>query len=307
MQINTTSLLSSDQKLNLCLRQYLCEAPKGILILVHGMSECKERYDDFAKFLCEHHYHVFIADLRGHGESVLSFDDFGYFYNQDGQALVEDLYQIVTHLKKQYPNLPCLLFTHSMGTLIGQCFLKKYANEINGITFCGQPCKNPLATPGLLLAKIIQSIKGDHYRSNLLQNMAITPYDKKIEGTHKNRWLSHDLEVVKAYNENDKCGFIFTTNGFINLLTLIKKTYKKEESNHNENIPIFMIAGEKDPVIGNRKKFEEEISFLKMIGYKNIKSKLYKDLYHEILNEYGHELIYQDILCFYDEIIKNNP
>ncbi len=59
-----------------------------------------------------------------------------------------------------------------------------------------------------------------------------------------------------------------------------------------------MIAGENDPVIGNINLFNDLKQFLLNIGYKNIESKLYKDLRHEILNEENNILIYQDILNF---------
>ena len=59
-----------------------------------------------------------------------------------------------------------------------------------------------------------------------------------------------------------------------------------------------MIAGENDPVIGNINLFNDLKQLLLNIGYKNIESKLYKDLRHEILNEENNILIYQDILNF---------
>lgn len=59
-----------------------------------------------------------------------------------------------------------------------------------------------------------------------------------------------------------------------------------------------MIVGENDPVIGNINLFHDLKQFLLNIGYKNIESKLYKDLRHEILNEENNILIYQDILNF---------
>lgn len=59
-----------------------------------------------------------------------------------------------------------------------------------------------------------------------------------------------------------------------------------------------MIIGENDPVIGNINLFNDLKHFLLNIGYKNIESKLYKDLRHEILNEENNILIYQDILNF---------
>ncbi len=48
----------------------------------------------------------------------------------------------------------------------------------------------------------------------------------------------------------------------------------------------------------NENKFLELVDFLKELGYKNVTSKLYKDLKHEILNENEKEIIYKDILKF---------
>ena len=64
----------------------------------------------------------------------------------------------------------------------------------------------------------------------------------------------------------------------------------------NKSLPIFLIAGSDDPVIQNENKFLELVDFLKELGYKNVTSKLYKDLKHEILNENEKEIIYKDIL-----------
>lgn len=56
-----------------------------------------------------------------------------------------------------------------------------------------------------------------------------------------------------------------------------------------------MIAKENNLVIGNINLFNDLKKFLLNIGYKNIESKLYKDLRHKILNE---KIIYQNILNF---------
>lgn len=69
----------------------------------------------------------------------------------------------------------------------------------------------------------------------------------------------------------------------------------------NENLHIFMIAGQEDPVIQGKDKFEQLKQFLMGVGYKNVFSKLYPTLKHEILNEKENQMIYEDIY----EFIKN--
>ena len=55
----------------------------------------------------------------------------------------------------------------------------------------------------------------------------------------------------------------------------------------------------------NENKFLELVDFLKELGYKNVTSKLYKDLKHEILNENEKEIIYKDINAYY--VIRHLP
>ena len=48
---------------------------RGILQIVHGMSEYKERYEPFMEYMAERGYMTVIHDHRGHGQSVRSGDD----------------------------------------------------------------------------------------------------------------------------------------------------------------------------------------------------------------------------------------
>ena len=92
--------------------------PVGIVQLVHGMAEHKERYQPLMEYLADLGYVVGIHDHRGHGQSIRSAEDLGYFYETGASALVEDTYQISGFLKDKYPQQPLFLFGHSMGSLI---------------------------------------------------------------------------------------------------------------------------------------------------------------------------------------------
>ena len=114
-----------------------------------------------------------------------------------------------------------------------------------------------------------------------------------------NGWLSENQANVAQYNQDPKCGFIFTTNGFVNLLRLQKAAFEKRNWHvSNPHLPILVIAGEEDPVIRSRKRFEQLIAFLSELGYTNISSKLYEHMRHEILNEEKKLDVYKDILLF---------
>ena len=83
---------------------------KGVVQLAHGMNEHKERYIDFMKYLAENGYASFINDHRGHGKSLKNKEDIGYFYENEAEAVIEDLYQITRYLKEKFNGKKIILF-----------------------------------------------------------------------------------------------------------------------------------------------------------------------------------------------------
>ena len=279
---------------------------KGIVQISHGMAEPRRRYFPFMEFLATNGYITVINDHRGHGDSVKSKEDLGYFYDTTGNYIVKDLHQITKYIKKEYPDLPVYLFGHSMGSLVVRSYLKQYDNEIDKLIVCGPPSKNGAANIGILLTKIIGIFKGDRYRSKFMKKLTFSSYPKKFKKEKKdaNCWISKEEENKKAYNKDEECGFTFTLNGFRNLYLLMKNTYSnKGWGKQNLELPIFFIAGDEDPVIGNLSKWIATYEFLeKEIGYKNVEHKLYKGRRHELLNEDIKEKVYYDILNWIEKI-----
>ena len=265
---------------------------EGIVQFSHGMIEHKEYYYEFMDYLCSNGYVCVINDHRGHGRSVNNESDYGYFYDETSDFVVEDLHQITLYVKSLYPNKDVYLFGHSMGSLIVRKYIKKYDNDISKLIVCGSPSINPSAKRGLKMAKFIKKTKGDRHRSKLLQRMA-------INGDKKHKWLSNDEEYLNKYNNDPMCGFTFTANGFINLTQLMLDVYSKEGWNlNNPTMPILFIAGEKDIVIKSKKKWNKSIKFLQDIGYTNIEEKIYPDMKHAIMFDKNKNIVFEDVLDF---------
>lgn len=273
---------------------------KGIIQISHGMAEHKERYIPFMEYMAQKGYVAVIHDHRGHGNSIKSKEDLGYFYDETAEHIVEDLHQITQWIKTKYPNQPITLLGHSMGSMVVRKYIKKYDSKINKLIICGSPSKNPFTGLAIILTKMIKKIKGEHYRSKFIQKLAFGSYNKKFQnGISENKWICSDVKVVENYDQDKLCGFTFTTNGFINLFTLMKEIYQKHGWQlKNKDLSILFIAGSDDPVIISKEKWEQSQKFLSKVGYKNIKQKLYEKMRHEILNESGKELVWKDIILW---------
>ncbi len=69
------------------------------------------------------------------------------------------------------------------------------------------------------------------------------------------------------------------------------------------DLPVYVIAGELDPVAGGSKWMADSIKFLEDMGYTNIKSKLYEGFRHEIFMDTGREVPFADVAGFIEETI----
>lgn len=279
----------------------LCTWPdvgvKAIIQLVHGMSEHKERYLDFMQALSKLGYLCVIHDHRGHGLSVKQEDDLGYFYEKSGMYAVEDIHQLNVAIKKDVPNVPLILFGHSMGSLLVRRYCKQYDKDIDGLIVCGSPSKNSMAKLALKMVRVMECIKGERYRSKLIHNLAFGTFAKRFDDQiSENVWLCSDCEAVKDYDSDPLCGFVFTLNGFENLFHIMIDVYDEKHWNcTKKQLPILFIAGEEDPCIVSPEKFKEAYTFMQKVGYTDIEHHLFEGKRHEILNEKKKEEVYQMI------------
>ena len=307
MQKREFTLQSKYDNLALSCAEYAAEGvtqtnAKGVVQIVHGMCEYKERYEGFIDYLTQNGYIVFAHDHRGHGGSVTANENLGYFGDKKGEAIVDDAALVTDEIRRLHPGLSVTLFGHSMGSLVVRAYIQKYEEKIDKLIVCGSPSKNSLAGFGLMLNGVISAFRGKKYRSRLMANASTGGGDDKFPGEGKNAWLTRDKTVVEKYNADEKCNFVFSCNGFSNLLHLVKNAYKKKKypAKHSD-LPIFFMAGADDPVIGSEKKWLAAQQFLRDVGYKNVTGKSYPKMRHEILNELGKEEVYADALAFIEK------
>ena len=271
---------------------------KGVVQIVHGMAEMKERYINFMNFLADNGYASIIHDHRGHGQSVHAKDDLGHMYGAGGNGLVEDTCCITQEAKKRWPHVKLTLMGHSMGSLVVRCYAKKYDDQIDALIVMGCPARNGAVGFAQLLVSILKKFKGSRHKSHFINNAAFASYSKGIENPRTDfDWLSVNTDNVDFYLDNEYCGFIFTLDGFKGLFDVQKDCYDSHNwQMKNPSLPVIFLSGEMDPCIGSRAKFDEAINFMKERGYSNIQEHFYKNMRHEILNEDDHMLVCNDIL-----------
>lgn len=260
---------------------------KAVLQIAHGMAEHLERYETFAEVLCENGIAVYINDHLGHGKSVKNDDELGYFGEKAGwKNFIADCYRLTRIAKDENPGKPFIFFGHSMGSFVARAYSLEYANDIDGAIYCGTAGPNPAAGMGPLIAAAIGKIKGDHYRTKLVDKIAFGAYNNKFEQRTPFDWLSRDQFQVDKYVADKYCGFLFTAYGYRDLTSLLGfVSGKKWFESLDKELPVLIISGAMDPVGNFGKGIDQVCEKLEAAGKKNFKKILYPDGRHEILNE----------------------
>ncbi len=276
------------------------QEPQGIVQLLHGMAEHKERYLHFMEFLASHGYAAVIHNHRGHGNCALK----GHFGKQKGESLVLDARAVQQWVRKELPDLPVYLFGHSMGSLVARCYLKRFDEDLNGLFLCGAPYASPGAI-GAALAYIGFKTKlhGDQYTSSTVNALVVGAFNKGIKKPcSPNQWISYEPENVRKYDEDPLCGFCFTLDGFRGLMELMKEAYSKEGwVRKNPRLRVHFISGQDDPCHTGEPRFFRAVAGVENQGYP-VTFKLYSNMRHEILNEADKETVYGDVLAKLEEL-----
>ena len=280
---------------------------RAILQISHGMVEYVERYESFALYLNSKGILVTGNDHLGHGKSINSKEELGYFAKKDGNhAVLYDLYQLTQITKEKYPDIPYFLLGHSMGSFYARQYLCEFGQELDGAIIMGTGCQPlPLVQIGRLLTSMVGLFAGWHCRCNFINNLAFGSYNKQFEPARTSKdWLSKDTAIVDKYVADEYCNFIFTVNAYYNMFTGISRLYnKKLLSRMPKSLPVFFVAGEDDPVGDYGKGVLKAVDMFKNIGMQNVKVKLYPTDRHEILNETDREQVYDDLYSWLNFLI----
>lgn len=280
---------------------------KAVIQIAHGMAEHLERYEAFADVLCENGFAVYINDHLGHGKSVTSDDELGYFGEKDGwKNFIEDCHQLLKIAKKEFSGKPYIFFGHSMGSFVSRSFTFKYADELSGAVFCGTSGPNPAAKIAIGIANAIGKIKGSHHRSKLIDNLAFGAYNKKFAGRTSFDWLSRDNDQVDKYIADKYCGFLFTAYGYRDMFSLLTSVSDDDWfNNYPKQLPVLIISGEMDPVGNYSKGVRAVYDKLREAGKDNVTLHIYPNGRHEILNEKeAFPDVCKDLIEWADGVIK---
>lgn len=278
--------------------------PVALFQICHGMCEYFGRYLPFARYLASHGYLVFGHDHLGHGNTATSPDELGFTVSGGGaDCLVDDVSAVRKRMQEEYPDLPVILFGHSMGSFIAREVLARKGKKYVAAIICGTGGPDTPAGLGKAVARTIMLFRGERHRSGLLKKMAFLGYNKKYErGCPANAWLSRDEALIRKYDNDPFCQFTFTVRAYDDLFTLVQWVSSFDWAEKlPRRLPCLVTSGEMDPVGGWGDGPRAVAERMVLSGMTEVTLRMWKDMRHEILNEIGKEEVWEDILLWSDK------
>ena len=279
---------------------------KAVLQLCHGMVEYIGRYDEFAQFLCDKGYYVVGNDHLGHGKSVQAKSEYGFFNEKYGNVCVlGDIHTLRQRTAKKYPDVPYFMLGHSMGSSLLRQYIEMYGNGLAGVVLMGTVEDHSKAALlfGKRLCCIMAAFRGWHYRSKLVDDLAIGGYNKKFKPARTQAdWITSDYERLEKYATDPLCTFRFTVNAYYNMfLGMINMQRKESVYMIPKGLPVLFVSGAEDPVGGFGKGVRKIYEKYRAAGIQDVALRLYTGDRHEILNETDRQQVYEDLLGWFED------
>ena len=242
------------------------ERPKAITIIIHGLGEHGGRYQAFAEYLLGLGIESVLPDLRGFGKSggrracVSRFSDF----HRD----LEALHKFIVRNNK---GIPLFLIGHSFGGLLASSYLAfSCRSKIQGLV---------LSSPLFGIA-----VPVPFWKKVAVLGLS-TLWPDYSEPTHVNHaLLTHDETLLKLYASDDLIYHKVSARLYYELRVMLQK---KDQIAKGLTLPVLLLQAGDDFIVSK----DQAIQFYNQLRMADKELEVYKDFYHEILNETRRDIV----------------
>jgi len=276
----------------------------AVVVMVHGLGDHGRRYRRLGEQLNQHHMIAFSYDQRGHGQSATTL---GNFSDAGWLGMVADLQQVLTQLKLEHPDIPVILFGHSMGSMLAHHLITEHPELVDGVILSGSPGFASVIQTWLLLAvtRFERWRKGPNNQSPVIQFLLFDAANKafETEGPTGFEWLSRDQREVSIYVDDPACGFVPTTGSTFDWFNAFRHAADIKAVEHiPKDLPIYLFSGTADPLHNNLKNIQRQLTTYREAGLE-IQTRYYPDGRHEMLNEINRDQVMADLIDWIEKLI----
>ncbi len=117
---------------------YQADAPRGTVLVLHGFTECAEKFSELIYSLLQNGFSAVAYDQRGHGHSWRDDqvkDDPSLTQVSDFNEYEQDLSAVCEAVLNKMPK-PWMIFAHSMGGAVASLFLERHPDVFSRAVLC---------------------------------------------------------------------------------------------------------------------------------------------------------------------------
>ncbi|TPL95662.1 alpha/beta hydrolase [Mesorhizobium sp. B2-3-12] len=293
--------------LNLFVRQ--ADSPaRAVVQINHGLAEHAARYDRFAAFLAARGFHVYVHDHRGHGATKAPDAPLGRFADKDGPAkVIADVDALHDLIAREQPDLPVILFGHSMGASVALNYLLSHYGRIHAAAIWnGNFSQGLLGQMALGVLAWERMRLGSDVPSRLLPKLTFQAWGKAVPN-HRTLfdWLSRDEAEVAKYIADPLCGWDASISMWRDVVAMALNGGKDAGfATVRRDLPVAIVGGEKDPASDYGKGIAHLANRMRKMGFSNLVSTVYAETRHESLNEVNRDTIMGDFAAWADNVLK---
>ncbi len=281
---------------------------RAVLHIFHGMAEHASRYDRFATFLNTHGIAVYAQDHRGHGDTAVE-GELGWFADEDGWLRVaEDAYELSNLIATENPGLQLFLMGHSMGSFLARTVMVLHPDLYSGVIIMGSgAAKGALGKVGMWLAKRHAKKNGFRTPDKAIDKLSFGSFNKRFSPAKTPfDWLSRDEAEVQKYIDDELCGFVCSSQFFVDLLTGVEFANNRANAERlPKDLPLLVISGDMDPVGDYGKGVRKVYALYRDAGIADVTLKLIPGGRHELLNETNRDEIQQELYLWINRRIED--
>lgn len=282
--------------------------PKAVIQVIHGMCEYFGRYAEFAEFMNRNGFAVAGSDQLGHGRTARDESERGFFAENNGwRFLVRDQKRMTDILREKYPDLPIIIFGHSMGSFIARLYMSWYPEGVFAAIFMGTSGGVPSGAAKTAV-KLLESAKGTQTKLDKEQWAFYRFLTRRVENSGDILdWITRDKEKISFYKTDELGNFAFTAGAYRDLVRLLNEVSARDWAySLPKKLPVLLMSGDEDPIGDYGKGVKSVYRRLKKAGMEKLYIKLYAEARHELISEINRGEVYEDILNWLNKRLEES-
>jgi alpha-beta hydrolase superfamily lysophospholipase len=261
-------------------RAWCAERPRALVAIVHGLGEHAGRYGALASALVDRRFTVVSLDLPGHGETIGPRGDAPSWIGLR-DLVIPAMFTVTRGMPGQPPDLPLVLFGHSMGGLLALDYALAHPKGLLGLVLSAPALKSdPPPAWKVALARVAK---------------AIAPTVGFPDGVSEGG-ISRDPEVRQRRADDPLVHDKITPRLYFGLVEARRRVMAEAR---RLAVPTLIVQGAADRVIDPSGALE--LNGLAPHGM--VRLMTYRDGFHEVFNDLDREQAIKDVVGWLDALL----